>query len=194
MISDYNIWTSITDRKRASNYILQVSPTNKILHGDPFIFELMDLKNTNKILDFGSGYGRNTFMLADRINDVWAYDFSNMIKLLKEDPRFKSYNNITVSDSWEEVKKEKFDGIVCIITLQHIKREDLLFYLKDFIKMTDILYIKTRSYIDFSQEQIYPLLNVYWKIDSILNNNMSEDDIKECSGNDNFCIRMVHKE
>lgn len=104
-MNKYKVWNTITDRVVAANLILQVPPTYEQLKEDLFIIDFLE-NSVNKIFDFGSGFGRNTFMLARTCNSVWAYDFPNMIQLLKEDPRFVSAFNIKTCSDWAVVKQE----------------------------------------------------------------------------------------
>lgn len=189
-MNKYKTWNTITDRAVAANLILQVPPTYEQLKEDLFIIDFLE-SSVNKVLDFGSGFGRNTFMLARTCDSVWAYDFPNMIQLLKEDSRFSNISNIMVSSDWNIVKQEKFDAIVCCISLQHIDKPELISYLSDFMIMTDNLYVHTRSFIDFSGELIYPLLTDKWRLKRIYGN-ITEDVIKTCKGDENHLHYFVH--
>jgi len=177
MKDPYRTWNTVTSRSKAANLILQVAPTEKILKEDYFIAKFMGFSYRGTVLDFGCGFGRNSFMLASRCGKLWAYDFPNMIKMLEEDFRFKNFNNIITSSNWEEVKKQQFDAIVCCISLQHLTKEDCIKYLSDFAEMTDNLYVNTRPHLDFKDGLIYPLLMEKWKAARIYNK-CTEEDLK----------------
>ena len=189
----YSYWAGINNRKDASVAVLQVKPTKGILRADQFIIDFMKDNHTNSILDFGSGYGRNTFALAGRTKIVWAYDFPNMIKLLTEDIRFKDYDNIHTTSNWEEVKEQQFDAIVCVIVLQHICCKDLESYLKDFLNISKNLYVQTRVYIDFTKEPIYPILTKYWKHCKSYSGKHTPEVLRTYKRNEHYCIHLIAK-
>lgn len=189
----YNYWAGINNRKNASVAVLQVKPTEGILRADQFIINFMKGNHTDSILDFGSGYGRNTFALADRTKAVWAYDFPNMIKLLVADTRFKDYANIHATSNWKEVKEQQFDAIVCVIVLQHIYYKDLESYLKDFLNMSKNLYVQTRAYIDFTKEPIYPILTKYWKHHRSYFEKHTPEALHTYKKHEHYCIHLIAK-
>ncbi len=148
----------------------------------------IDKQHREKILDFGAGVGRNTYGLIDICNDVWAFDFPNMIDMLESNPIFLD-SCITTSSNWNEVRKDKFSAIFSIVVLQHIHKEVVRSYLKDFTYMTDNLYIQSRSYSDYERISMYDLITEHWEIDDTFP--FSKD--KTCSlakEQDHYFIRL----
>ena len=109
-----------------------------------------------RILDFGCGIGRNTLALCQDY-PTWSivgYDNKMMLEKMEEYSQKKynknmdTFNNLKLTYDWEEIKKMKFDWIVCIIVLQHIKEIELEVYLDDFKCIGSKLLVIGRAWLD----------------------------------------------
>lgn len=158
----YSFWNEVSDRATAHERILTGHRGDAVLPADPSLPEFIKDEKIKKVLDFGCGVGRNTFYFAEIYDDVWAFDWPNMTDMLKSDKRWKE--QFTVTNDWNEVKKQKFDAIFCSIVLQHITNPELDNYLKDMSTITDRLLVFTRGYLDKGQGDIFPHLYKHFKI------------------------------
>jgi len=192
VVPRYGVWSNIKTRSKAANLILQVKPTEKPLKEDFFLCSFMAHQHRGKVLDFGSGFGRNSFILASRCEELWAYDFPNMLKFLEEDFRYKNFNNIRLSSNWEEVKKQRFDAVVCCISIQHLHIDDLRSFLDDFLEITNNLYVNTRSHLDFGKELVYPVLTEKWKVERVYGKT-TEEQVSKMTGNKQYFVHLVPK-
>lgn len=189
------VWRTATPAN-AVNLILasnKGTPPEKIGYNKRIV-NAIDPNHRKRVLDFGAGVGRNAYPLAEICDEVWAFDFDNMINMLKNNPKFKDPNyNVKVSSNWAEVKLEKFSAIYAIIVLQHIKVEKVLDYLSDFTSMTDNLYVQSRSYSDDNHENMFELLSKYWQFDSSYLGYSSLDKCINAKNNEHYFIRLNPK-
>lgn len=124
---------------------------------DRFYHQIVPQTGSLSILDFGCGIGRNTYALS-----VWSstwkilgYDSKEMISHTEEYRKFKykerQFPSVEFNENWDDVKSKKFDYIYSSLVLQHICRDDLIQYIRDFKKMSKELMIVGRRYNDESQ-------------------------------------------
>lgn len=87
---------------------------NKSVHKSIYnkqLLELLNLKDCKTLLDVGCGVGNLSLLLASKINEITALDFSStMLDILNTNAQEKKINNIkTVNaswyDSWESIPK-----------------------------------------------------------------------------------------
>jgi ubiquinone/menaquinone biosynthesis C-methylase UbiE len=115
----YNTW--------AKNYD-QVNNKTRDLEAIAFRKTMSDL-NFTRVLEIGSGTGKNTEWIAPKAKQVVAIDFSvEMINIAKE--KIKQQNTVflqtDITKEWTFTKK-KFDLIACSLVLEHIKDLDHIF-------------------------------------------------------------------
>lgn len=111
---------------------------------------------SNSILDFGCGVGRNILKFCqDKPNwNFIGYDNDDMLGKLKEYSTLKfnktidQYDNLTLMSDWNVLKNKKFDCIYATVVFQHIHEKDLNNYLRDFKKMTNKLIVSGRRFND----------------------------------------------
>ena len=115
----------------------------------PF-FKLFDeyIAKKSKILDLGCGVGTLDFYLAQKGHDVTAVDISSRaIKLAEQTNDNLLLNNrpIFICSEIENLKlKEKFDVIICLDVIEHLKNHDVLFLkINHFLKVGGIVIIST---------------------------------------------------
>lgn len=112
------------------------------------------LNQSMNILDFGCGFGRNTFGMA-LYSPQWniiGYDNDEMLSKVqefyfinyKEDMPF----NVQFLSEWDKIKTRKFDIIFCCIVLQHIMECYIAQYVEDFMTMTSCLIVSGRRFND----------------------------------------------
>jgi len=147
----------------------------------------------DKVLDFGAGVGRNTYGLIKVCDEVWAYDFPNMIDTIKNNPKFKDSGIVAASD-WNKVRKEKFTAIFAIISLQNIHLYDVRNYLKDFVAMSDHLYVQTRNWSAYKHISMYDILTEYWELDTDTKfKSIDEAAFKSASGSSHYFVKLRPK-
>ena len=190
----YKAWSNPNTIEAASQMILG-QHTAEPLNEDHFILDFMGFRHRGTVLDFGCGVGRNTFMLASRCREVIAYDFPNMLSLLRQDYRFLNFVNIHPVSSWSLVKRSrKLDAIVCCISLQHIHIDDLKSIVKDFSYLTDNLYVHGRATLDFTGDLIYPIISEHWDVKRIYgDSNPSSEKLLKMTGNDHYFAHYIPK-
>lgn len=83
-----------------------------------------------RVLDVGAGVGNLTKFLLNRCEFVFAIDiFEHQIETMKK--RFEKYPNFSaknfniLEDDLEELKKYKFDTIICINVLEHLENDKI---------------------------------------------------------------------
>lgn len=152
----FNGWDAIQDYDldTLSNLIVSGRTVKEALP-DHWLFKYLGNSMYGlKIMDFGCGFGRNTFQmgLANPLWTIVGYDNEVMISKTSEyysvhysDPAPK---NIWFISNWEELKKQKFDTIFCCLVLQHIYEDVLKQYISDFKKMTSKLVVSGRRFND----------------------------------------------
>lgn len=122
---------------------------------DVWMFRLIGSKQDSiRVMDFGCGIGRNTFGLANYSPkwNVVGYDNDGMLGRIDE--YYKLHypapfpSNVSFSSSWDKLKQEKFDAIVCCLVLQHIHENALVQYINDFKSMTKTLMVTGRRVND----------------------------------------------
>jgi len=117
-------------------------------------------KNQNmNVLDFGCGFGRNSFGWAKKFSQwhVTGYDHPDMIantsKYYEIHYEDTYPNNINFMTDWKLVSEQKFDYIICSLVLQHIMEEPLKEYLQCFKNMTNTLIVSGRRFNDDEKQR-----------------------------------------
>ena len=123
---------------------------------DQWIFPYIGGKDEDlNVLDFGCGVGRNTFGMKEYA-PMWSitgYDNENMLNKIQEFHCIHYYNkpiykDITFSPEWNNLKSCRFNTIFCCLVLQHIYKNTLQSYIKDFKNMTNKLIVFGRRFND----------------------------------------------
>jgi cyclopropane fatty-acyl-phospholipid synthase-like methyltransferase len=190
---EYSEWRNAT-KETAPNLILTGVKTDKEADGfKPSTAFINWMSVHAKVLDFGAGIGRNTFTLADKYQTVHAFDFPNMIAILKD--RMPDIYNVTTYTDWNDVKCQKYDAIFASLVLQHIFPADLYRYSDDFAKMTTTIYLITRNYTDGYRQSVYDILSKNWQIEDIYKDYKSPpmdtiEKIKKASGEAHYAVKL----
>lgn len=99
-----------------------------------------------KILDFGCGTGRNLEYLKKISTELHAYDIPSMAERCKE---LTPIEPDLITGDWSVIKNNQYDMIVAVFTFQFMEDADhVRQFLEDMSKITSILYVITRCYID----------------------------------------------
>ena len=88
--------------------------------------------NPKKVLDFGCGDGRLIYELAlQGVSEVYGVDISERALYLTKAMLPSHYNGINTYKSIKEIPESKFDVVIAMEVLEHIKPEELQPTLKD---------------------------------------------------------------
>ena len=123
------------------------------------------LNNTGSILDFGCGAGRNLAYLKDTYSQVYGYDYPNMLKFVSRETLAKG--NVTITSDWGFISNHQYDEILFSLVLQHIHIDELRDILRRLSLCSRRFIIHSRTWIDFTFEDILPVLEEFFVIDSI---------------------------
>ena len=123
------------------------------------------MRHVGSILDFGCGAGRNLKYLIDQYEVVYGYDYPNMLKFIPDSTR--AANNLILLDSLDKVLLRNYDEILFSLVLQHIYPDELHDILEELSLHSRRFIIHSRTWVDFTEEDIMPILEQYFKIDTI---------------------------
>jgi 2-polyprenyl-3-methyl-5-hydroxy-6-metoxy-1,4-benzoquinol methylase len=169
MKNSFNGWDKVSsfDLNKVVDLVLTNGTVDTIIP-DMWLLDYIGNKEEQlRILDFGSGVGRNIFQFTvSRPNWTFVgYDNDNMINKSIEYIRYKSNTEnqqcIEFQSNWETLKTQKFDCIYATIVFQHIYELDLSIYLQDIKKMTNRMVVSGRRFNDDMEDGIYKNT---WKI------------------------------
>ena len=129
---NYNVCNTIHKNfKDAHNY-----PNTNLVRLDKWFLKK---KKTNKLLDYGWGYGENAFYFANEGYQVFAADVSkNLISYVKKKTRLKTKKKISFFHIDEKLKKlpfkdHYFDTIVCAGVIMYLgSKSKTQFLFKEF--------------------------------------------------------------
>ena len=157
-------WKNLEDQDEALDAILTGYKGNAI--NMPVYGEVIDnLRHTGSILDFGCGAGRNLKYLIDQYELVYGYDYPNMLKFIPIETR--DANNLILLDSLDKVLLRNYDEILLSLVLQHIHPDELHEILRELSLHSRRFIIHSRTWVDFTEEDIMPILEQYFKVDTI---------------------------
>ena len=164
-----------------------------------------DIDQPLKILDFGSGVGRNAFPMSD-YSSKWHIDCYDNIQMhhkaeqfLKEryNKQMSDYDRIKFLTNWQKVKENKYDCIVAILVFQHIIEPELVDYLNDIKKMTRKLVVAGRRCLDGfdipnQKRSVWDILEENGFIPTYCNNQEKYNN-KDGDPDDHFiCVYDIH--
>jgi SAM-dependent methyltransferase len=112
----------------------------------PYVPTLQFPSHLSAVLDFGCGIGRNFPFLKTIASSVAGFDLPPMIE------RCRALATAPIAEltaRWEEVNARRFDLIFAALVLQHLEPETCDYYLREFARMSPILYLLTRTGDDF---------------------------------------------
>jgi len=169
-------WENLEDHDEALDAILTGYKGDAI--NMPVYGEVMNhLRHAGSILDFGCGAGRNLKYLIDQYEVVYGYDYPNMLKFIPEE--IKGAKNLLLLDDLDKVLIRNYDEVLCSLVLQHIHVDELHEILKELSLHSRRFIIHSRTWIDFTFEDIMPILEKYFIVDTIeyqIDPNSDRDD------------------
>ena len=150
------------------------------------------LPSGNTVLDFACGVGRNSYRLQEKFKQVYCYDLPNMIAIMRSTEKFKrDGHNLHTDSAWCNLSFGYFDAIFCCLALQHIYENELMGYMKDFAKITNNIYVFTRSYNDDNKKNMLELLERHFRFVKALGK--SYEEVQAASGEDHYFVHMEAK-
>ncbi|USF25737.1 Ubiquinone biosynthesis O-methyltransferase, mitochondrial [Firmicutes bacterium ASF500] len=122
-----------------NNLSENLSKWDEISAYSQWMFSLYEQYIGKRVVDIGCGIGTMTAYYIDGRELVVGVDiFQNQIDLLnkrfREKGNFKGILLDIMSEDTEELKKYKFDTVVCINTLEHLENDELAI-----LKMGDVI-------------------------------------------------------
>jgi SAM-dependent methyltransferase len=123
------------------------------------------LRHAGSILDFGCGAGRNLKYLIDQYEVVYGYDYPNMYKFIPNS--IHAAKNLLLLNDLDNVLLRNYDEILFSLVLQHIHIDELHEILKELSLHSRRFIIHSRTWIDFTEDEILPILEQYFKVDTI---------------------------
>lgn len=157
-------WENLKDQDEALDAILTGYKGDVI--NMPVYGEVIDhLRHAGSILDFGCGAGRNLKYLIDQYEVVYGYDYPNMLKFIPEEIR--NSNKLLLLDDIDKVLIRNYDEILFSLVLQHIHPDELHEILRELLLHSRRFIIHSRTWVDFTEEDIMPILEKYFKVDTI---------------------------
>lgn len=112
----------------------------------PYVPTLQFPSHLASVLDFGCGIGRNFPFLKTVASSVVGFDLPPMIERCRA---LATSPIAQLTARWEEVTAQRFDLIFASLVLQHLEPETCDAYLRDFARVSPILYLLTRVVDDF---------------------------------------------
>ena len=98
------------------------------------------------LLDFGCGLGRNFPYLTTVSARVVGYDLPPMIARCRA---LAAHRVDRLEADWSILRHEPFDVVYASLVLQHVEPDTCRAYLADFVRMTPLVYLLTRTDSDF---------------------------------------------
>ena len=132
----------------------------------------------NSVLDFGCGVGRNMKGLKENFSSVTGYDFPNMVKMCSVDG---------ATSDWNKVISKKYDVVLASLVFQHIHPDDLKEYMKDIVNITDKIVLHSRTWFDFTEDNVEKFLSDYGTL-------IIEDTYQDSTGPHFFATLILDKE
>ena len=114
---------------KAKEYETEIRRTNNVLNIADGIKDKIVFKNTDHIIDFGSGTGLLTQEFAPYVKKITAIDMSkSMTEILRaKENSFKCELEIKEIDIITYKTNNKYDGIISSMTIHHIEDIEKLF-------------------------------------------------------------------
>ena len=157
-------WENITDKDFALDAILTGYKGDTI--NMPVYPEVTKyLSHKGSILDFGCGAGRNLKYLVNNYSWVYGYDYPNMLSFVPRETL--EYKNLYLTSDYNKILDHMYDEVLFSLVLQHIHPTEIEFILESIILRSPRFIIHSRTWVDFTFEEILPILLRYLDIESI---------------------------
>ena len=162
----YEVWKTVTSNN-ASQLITGINHDIENMAVDVGQMEAIAVEDRGTVLDFGCGVGRNIFYISKICNQVYGFDFPNMLQMLQKRPKWEECSNIELFSDWKKLTVLNYDTVYCCISLQHFCTKDILYYVEEFAKKAKILYVHGRDFNDHDNDKVCDVVSKFWKIDTI---------------------------
>lgn len=123
------------------------------------------LNHRGSILDFGCGAGRNLKYLVNHYDQVYGYDFPNMLEFVSRETSW--YKNLILLNNLDKVLLRKYDEVLFSLVLQHIDPDEIRSILRELTLCSRKFIIHSRVWVDFTKEDILPILEEFFTVDVI---------------------------
>lgn len=158
------IWAEVKDKDIALDLILTGYKGD--VESMPVYDTVMSkLNNKGSILDFGCGAGRNIAHLKNHYERVYGYDYPNMLEFVSRETR--EADNVYLSSDWDYISSLYWDEILYSLVLQHIHPEEMRHILTRLASRCSRHVIHSRTWVDYTFEDILPILKEFFDIDMI---------------------------
>ena len=188
----YEPWKT-ANLKNASQLITTINHDIEKMPADTSQMDAFAAEDRGTVLDFACGVGRNTFYLAEICKQVYGFDFSNMLTMLKNRPAWKEHSNIEVFSDWKDLDALNYDTVYCCIALQHLCTKDMLFYLEEFSKKAKSLYVHGRDFNDHDNEKVCDIVSTFWKIDTAFGPRKTLEELRALPRDTHYFVKWVAK-
>lgn len=159
-----HFWETLNDKDIALDAIL-TGYKGSVENMPVYDNVLGKFKGGARVLDFGCGAGRNLLALTVKYDQVYGYDYPNMLKFVSRET--SSHPAIKLSSSLDQICSNTYDEVLCSLVLQHIHRDELEKILQKLTLCAPRFIIHSRTWLDFTFEEIMPILEKYFTIEEI---------------------------
>ena len=123
------------------------------------------MQHKGSVLDFGCGAGRNLKYLVNHYDQVYGYDYPNMLKFVSRETL--EHKNLFLLDDLDKVLICNYDEVLFSLVLQHIHPDEIRSILRELTLHSRKFIIHSRTWVDFTQEDIMPILEEFFTVNMI---------------------------
>ena len=188
----YEVWKT-ANLSNASQLITTVNGDIEKMPVEPNLINAISSEDSTVVVDFGCGVGRNTFYLSTICDQVYGFDFPNMLEMFRNRPVWKNHTNIKLFSDWQELSALDYNTVYCCISLQHLCTKDILYYAEEFTKKAKSLYVHGRDYNDCDNDKVCDILANFWKIDTIFGPQTTLEELRNLPRESHYFVKWAVK-